>query len=274
MTGGEQAGGRDPFLKRIERSRGSSERLVFIPGFHTGDCEPEIIRSWCYTLRRACWRGSIHYLWWDSGTGSEKARVLHDAIDWIRVNARAREAGSRHLPRLLRLMPGRGRITLLAHSLGALVALRSLEAMGRRPGIADVVLVAAAVDREAPGIDWKSATSKIHGRLYNLYSTEDECLGLKYKLGQIIRLRLGAEAAGRSGISTGDGPEVEGVIDIDATDLVGKLHTGGYIRHLDRLLGDRLWRRRWRRRLAIRILAAAAAAAMAAMVLAGVTGLP
>ncbi|MBN1435170.1 DUF726 domain-containing protein [Candidatus Fermentibacterales bacterium] len=261
---------REPLLRELEPAKGLRETLVFVPGFHTSDYEEKDLRRWCSAFRRAGWHGRICHLWWDSGVERGGVMGLADAIDWVRVNDRARETGERWGPALLCLASRRGRVTVVAHSLGASLAYHALAAMPPGNRVLDVVLLAAAVSADS-GMDWAGIAEKIRGRLYNLYSQEDESLGLRFRIGQAIRFRW-REAAGRKGILRRQSHS--GILNMDATALIGTGHTTGYLHHLGEILGDVLWRRRWRRTVVTRALACSLAIAASLLAALGVIPLP
>ncbi len=247
-----------PFVRRISATRGSRQRLLFVSGFHTSDYRQEKLSQWVRAFRSAGWRGSVHWLWWDSCCTHERFSTLWDAIEWARANRTAERAG-RVLPQLLRGFGGSGGITLLGHSLGAKVIFSGLLALKADHGmpLRDAVLLAGAIhaDRDE---DWATAASRLSGALVNVVNRRDRALGTRYLVGELLRLSPG-RAAGRAGVKPASAPGK--LVNLDVTDLLDTdSHTAVYRTRLDEMM-DWLWAGQKRR---VRLVSWGAAAAVAA----------
>lgn len=251
----------EPFVTRISSTRGSRKRLIFVSGFHTSDYRPEKLGQWVRAFRGAGWRGSVHWLWWDSCCTHERFAALWDALEWAKANRMADRAG-RMLPQLLQGFGGSGGITLLGHSLGAKLIFTGLLSLDADHGLPleDAVFLAGAVhaDREE---DWATAASRLSGTLVNVVNERDGALGTRYYVGELLRLSPG-KAAGRTGVEPEAAPGR--LVNLDVTDLLDTdSHTAVYRTRLDEILG-RLWdsQRRRARLLSWGMAAALAAAAL------------
>lgn len=242
----------EPFVRKLRGFGGSLQVLVFFSGFHTRDYDQERLGDWCRAFRKAGWRGSIYWFWWDSCSSHERLNMMWSALEWNRANNNAREAGEGYTVPILRSLPRR-RLTLVGHSLGAKVVYFALQSMddARELRIGDVALLAGAVHGGSDR-DWVKAASRIRGRLVNVYNGRDECLGLKFALGEALRLSPGTPC-GRSGIEAIHTRRASNIINVDATALIDSpSHTQGQIDNIDKTVGWLLWRRQ---RLTARALA-------------------
>ena len=248
-----------PILRRLSGKRGSSERLVFVSGFHTSDYRDESLRGWVRAFRRAGWRGSVHWLWWDSFNSHRRFCRLWDALEWAGANRKARRAGEL-MPRVLRGVGGTGGLTLVGHSLGAKVIFEALLALPEENDLPlkNVIFLAGAVHADRDD-DWAAAARRISGALCNVVNERDGVLGTRYFVGELLRLSPG-RACGRIGAPS---PDSSGsVINLDVTELLDSdSHTSVYKDRLQDILG---WMWRSRRRLTWALAATAAALAAAA----------
>ena len=247
-----------PFITRVSRTRGSLQRLVFVSGFHTSGYQTEKLGQWLRAFRRGGWRGSVHWLWWDSCESHERFTTLWSALEWAKANRKAESAG-RLLPQLLRGLRGSADITLLGHSLGTKVIFAGLLSLGAEHDLPlrDAVFLAGAVhaDREE---DWATAAARLSGRLINVVNERDRALGTRYFVGELLRLSPG-KAAGRAGVSPDAAPG--SLINLDVTETLDtESHTAVYRARLDQVLGW-LWSIQRRRTLLLAWGAAAVAAA-------------
>lgn len=230
----------EPFVRKLQGFRGSMQALVFFSGFHTRDYGQERLKDWCRAFRRAGWRGSIYWFWWDSCSSHERLNMMWSTLEWNRANSNARRAGEEHAVPILHSLP-HGRLTLVGHSLGAKVVYFAL--LGMEPSelrIGNVVLLAAAVhggkDRR-----WVEAASRVRGRLVNVHNAQDECLGLRFALGEAIRLSPGTPC-GRDGIDAVHAEAASNIINVDATSLIDSpSHTQAHIDTLKLTVGGLLW---------------------------------
>ncbi|MBD3368810.1 DUF726 domain-containing protein [Candidatus Fermentibacteria bacterium] len=232
----------EPFVRKLQGFRGSLQILVFFSGFHTRDYDQVRLGDWCRAFRRAGWRGSIYWFRWDSCSSHERLNMMWSALEWNRANNKAREAGERYAVPILHSLPRR-KLTLVGHSLGAKVVYFALQSMddGRELRIGDVALLAGAVHGGSDR-DWVKAASRVRGRLVNVYNGQDECLGLKFALGEALRLSQGTPC-GRNGIEEIHTRRASNIFNVDATTLIDSpSHTQSQMDNIDKTLGSLLWR--------------------------------
>lgn len=142
-------------------------------------------------LRRAGYKGAIEVFAWQSMVGG----TLRDLTDRSRNESQGRRL-ARRMRRYMDRHPDRP-VNLIALSAGTGVATWALEALPERYHVARVVFLGSSMSR---GYDLSTALQRIHGRLYNFYSTHDPVL--RYMLpvsGSVDREPWAQAAAGLYG---------------------------------------------------------------------------
>lgn len=102
--------------------------------------------------------------------------------------------------------------TLVGHSLGARVMLKTAELLatkGGTPRLESVHLLGAAA---GTGNDWRHLNASVTGNVWNYHSDNDQVLGLLYRTAQ-----AGSQAIGRLGVNT----TFENIVNVDVSGYVG-----------------------------------------------------
>jgi hypothetical protein len=216
---------KNPYLVELEPSRGWSEALIIIRGYRSENNFTWGLKSdWKSLLRDAGWKGSIHYLWWDS--------TDNICTDWGGVKVRAAIAGREHLSRLVAHLSDKS-VTLIGYSLGARVIYYGMQnwSSSTKP-LNNTILLGGAIRRTK---EWGNSTSKLAGQLINVYNARDPTLLSVYRGGEFL---VRSSPCGLKPIK-GFHPKVT---NIDATSLVGTSHCElNYLRTLKQTVGQRLW---------------------------------
>lgn len=239
----------EPYLIPIEPSRGWDEALVFINGFLSeGETQPWKKRLLWETLRRAGWRGSLYYLWWDA---SSPVNLTLSALKlgvgllahWEAHKAKAKQVGLDYAYPLLSALPEK-QITLMGFSLGARVAYYIMrgwpQTADRR--LKDVILLSGAVRRQADK-NWSLHVENITGKLVNIYNEDDLVLAYVFKVPSLNRSPCGIKPIKEFH------PRIE---NLNATHLIGSGEHSykAYLPHLELLLDQKLdWKARCSRLL-------------------------
>jgi len=200
------------------------------------------------TLRRAGWRGSLYYLWWDA---SSPVNLTLSALKlgvgllahWEAHKAKAKQVGLDYAYPLLSALPEK-QITLMGFSLGARVAYYIMrgwpQTADRR--LKDVILLSGAVRRQADK-NWSLHVENITGKLVNIYNEDDLVLAYVFKVPSLNRSPCGIKPIKEFH------PRIE---NLNATHLIGSGEHSykAYLPHLELLLDQKLdWKARCSRLL-------------------------
>ncbi|MFS8779212.1 TMCO4 family protein [Synechococcus sp. R55.3] len=234
----------EPYLIPIEPSLGWDEALVFINGFLSeGETQPWRKRLLWETIRRAGWKGSLYYLWWDaSNPASLVLSTLKLGVGllahWEAHKAKAKEVGLEYAYPLLSSLPER-QITLMGFSLGARIAYYVMrgwpQTANRR--LKDIILLSGAVRRQADK-HWSLHVENITGKLVNIYNEDDAVLAFVFKVPSLNRSPCGIKPIKEFH------PRIE---NLNATHLIGSGEHSyeAYLPHLEFLLDQKLdWKAR------------------------------
>jgi len=228
-----------PRLIPIEPSLDWDEALVFINGFLSeGETQPCKKRLLWETIRRAGWKGSLYYLWWDASnpmslTLSSLKLAVGLLAHWEAHKAKAKEVGLDYAYPLLSSLPER-QITLMGFSLGARVAYYITrgwpQTSDRR--LKDVLLLSGAVRRQADK-NWSLHVENITGKLVNIYNEDDLVLAYVFKVSSLNRSPCGIKPIKEFH------PRIE---NLNATHLIGSGEHSYkvYLPHLQFLLEQKL----------------------------------
>ena len=216
----------DPFITLIEESPKWSESLIIVPGYRSNyGLTSNLKYDWKWSLREAGWKGSIHYLWWDS------PRSLPDPLHWKQMKDRAKRVGSSYFSNLVSFLPSKS-VSLIGYSLGAYVAHYAMRSWLSSKLLNNVVLLGGAVGRKK---EWEEATLSLAGQLVNVYNSQDPALLVGYLAGELIQK---SSPCGLKPIEKFH-PKIS---NIDATSLVGHSHDEvPYLDAVRQIVGQRLW---------------------------------
>jgi len=201
-----------PRLHLEQEAAGRAAAIVVVPGYLSVGDGPDA--GWPGALRACGWDGAIYSLYWDASNfrGLVAAFVLRGGLfgartHWWWIKRRARRTAALHLGALLREGLPFDRVSLLGHSLGALLAHHALLEARPRPVIDDLILAGGALRRDS-SLDWRRACGSISGRLLNVRNQHDAVLGRLFRSAERGHAPCGLKPVKHPG---------ENLVEVDAT---------------------------------------------------------
>jgi|GEM_PF-1526916 len=223
----------EPRLMLVESSQGIDEALVFIDGYFSQGRE-QLKESWISAIRQAGWQGSIYHLWWDASERSvTTAAKLLVIGQWKMAKNRAERTGNDYLFQKLSEEIKESYVSLMGYSLGARVIFYGLKSSSiQLKAVKNVIFLAGAISRNK---EWNEVTSKLTGKIINIYNREDETLKYIYTSGQFSN----HSACGIRPIEF----DHTKIVNVDATSLISSSSHSGkhYRRILAEVVGKQFW---------------------------------
>lgn len=169
---------------QLEPTKGPDEALIIVRGFRGEESFRGATEDyWMSSIREMGWQGSVYQLWWDASDPDNFNNVL--AIHkWKKSKDRAKRAGTIDFRYLVREKIPAKSVSLIGHSLGVRVIYYALkEWSATRQEIKNVIILGGAVREDK---DWQYVSSKVSGRIFNLYNSKDPVLKSTYKIGELF----------------------------------------------------------------------------------------